>query len=1054
MSIFENPRQLLKKLEAQAAVRERARKSGCSIENMHVHMGPHALRLDGEAIDSDALATFKVSIDADGDEAGHHCSCNFDGVCSHALQLARHWARHRYTHQSSGQSRWRKLIERLAPFKKPPLPPPGHEAFVHWLQPCRLESGGWGLEIRWKLHKPGPKSIGRGKVVKPAEAASPGFAAVTPLDRRVIEAAIGTTIVKAAKRGELKATIIRPEPTDLDAVFRALAQAPYVYWENGRRVSFDPLAAIPKIMVRETGERVNLSVEWTLADNRAWVPAEPRIFAGPGPWIEDGWVLRPIYGVADGQALEELMDEGAWVSAAEVGSFLGTAMPALHSWGARTSVEVSPGRNFIADLECMPRLYLEEDARKLSVVLRFGYGEIEVGDDNPQPVLMIDVGAEPVCIQRDLEAEFEAVGELREVGLVQVEPGRFEASGDDALEFLLTHLPVLAERWQIFGRNSIVRHRVSRNQLTMNVAVKSGVDWLEVNAEAKSDGDPVEIERILKALKKGSRFVRLSDGAHGIIPDKWRAGMVGLLEQLGVGSEPEKSSLFMAPVADELARFADEVITDDGEDWRDYLIKLLDGSAATERELPQGIDCELRPYQERGYQWLGFLDVAGVGGILADDMGLGKTIQALTLLSWEKHNTSNGPSLVIAPTSVVPNWDNETKRHAPGLTPLRYHGADRGKILDSLEGADVVITSYAITRRDIEQLEKIDWNYVILDEAQAIKNAATATARAVKRLKARRRLALTGTPLENHLGELWSHFNFLNPGLLGSQKQFAEKFERPIHKGDEHAVELLKGRIAPFILRRMKSEVAPELPPKIENILGSEFNPAQEQLYNSLLDAGREKVRRAIEEKGVGGARTSILEVLLRLRQTCCHPQVLPGGLGDGIGSAKFDQFCDFVTEVVEEGNRVLVYSQFVKVLKIMKNWFEEAGINHLYMDGSTRNREKLVNRFQTDASVSSFLVSLKAGGTGLNLTAADYVIIYDPWWNPSVEAQATDRAHRIGRVNTVFAYRMVARNSVEEKIQLLKEKKMELTDKFITSQAGGGGIPLAEDQIMSLFDR
>ena len=451
--------------------------------------------------------------------------------------------------------------------------------------------------------------------------------------------------------------------------------------------------------------------------------------------------------------------------------------------------------------------------------------------------------------------------------------------------------------------------------------------------------------------------------------------------------------------------------------------------------LPKSTVATLREYQTKGYSWLWFLYKYGLNGILADDMGLGKTLQTLTL--WQKAKEKDGkePTLVICPTSVVFNWENEIEKFAPNLKFLTLSGVDRKNNFKNIPKFDVVITSYALIRRDIDQLKKYDFRYIILDESQNIKNSQSQTSKAVKILKAKHKLALSGTPIENRLEELWSVFDFLMPGFLFDAPEFNNRYVYPIvEKEDKQVERRLKSQIFPFILRRMKRDVAKDLPDKIEAVAYCELTPEQKDLYLQVLDSTKEELFKSIETVGLEKSRMSIFSALLRLRQICCHPRLYDKEGMLGINeSGKFEHLQSMLEEIISEGHRILLFSQFVGMLDIIKVWLENKGIKHEYLSGSTKDRQAVVERFNTDPTIPIFLVSLKAGGTGLNLTGADYVIHYDPWWNPAVEDQATDRAYRIGQTKKVFVYRLITKGTVEEKIQRLKSKKRSLVDSVIS---------------------
>ncbi|HRQ82737.1 MAG TPA: DEAD/DEAH box helicase, partial [Azospirillaceae bacterium] len=469
---------------------------------------------------------------------------------------------------------------------------------------------------------------------------------------------------------------------------------------------------------------------------------------------------------------------------------------------------------------------------------------------------------------------------------------------------------------------------------------------------------------------------------------------------------------------------------------------------------PAGFRADLRPYQRRGFAWLQFLADEGLGGVLADDMGLGKTVQTLAHILAEKEaGRLDKPFLVVAPTSLIPTWREEAARFAPDLRVLVMHGLDRPRDLDALTGADLVLTTYPLLARDGDLLTKVEWRGAALDEAQAIKNPTAKWTLAACRLKADHRLCLTGTPVENHLGEAWSQFAFLMPGLLGDSRTFAKFFRTPIEKkGDGERRGLLARRLKPFLLRRTKGEVAAELPPKTEVIRHVELAGAQRDLYETLRLAMDGKVRQAVAAKGLARSAIVILDALLKLRQACCDPRLvkLRGAAKTGIESAKLDHLMEFLPELVEEGRRVLLFSQFTGMLDLIKLELAKAGIPYVELTGDTKDRETPVKTFQSGA-VPLFLISLKAGGVGLTLTAADTVIHYDPWWNPAVEDQATDRAHRIGQDKPVFVYKLIAAGTVEERMVELQSRKRAVAAALFNED--GGDVPVfSEADLAALF--
>ena len=446
---------------------------------------------------------------------------------------------------------------------------------------------------------------------------------------------------------------------------------------------------------------------------------------------------------------------------------------------------------------------------------------------------------------------------------------------------------------------------------------------------------------------------------------------------------------------------------------------------------PPGFNATLRAYQREGLAWLGFLADAGLGGVLADDMGLGKTVQVLAHLLAEKQNGRlAAPVLIVAPTSLVANWRDEAQRFAPALSVLVLHGPARAGLHDAIPRHDLVITTYPLLPRDRDALIAHEYALLVLDEAQAIKNAKTQWAKTVREIPARRRLAMTGTPLENHLGELWAQFDAVEPGLLGSEKNFTRFYRTPIEKhGDVERRERLQRRIAPLLLRRRKQDVLADLPPKTEIVRRIELDGDQRELYETLRLAQHERVQAEMKKRGLAQSGIVVIDALLKLRQVCCDPRLVKLDGARGVKrSAKLELLLDHVVKLVDEGRRILLFSQFTEMLGLIATALDARKIEYLTLTGQTpgTRRAGLVRRFQS-GKVPVFLISLKAGGVGLNLTAADTVIHYDPWWNPAVENQASDRAHRIGQDKPVFVYKLICAGTVEEKIQALQQRKAEL---------------------------
>jgi SNF2 family DNA or RNA helicase len=464
----------------------------------------------------------------------------------------------------------------------------------------------------------------------------------------------------------------------------------------------------------------------------------------------------------------------------------------------------------------------------------------------------------------------------------------------------------------------------------------------------------------------------------------------------------------------------------------------------------------LRPYQRQGVAWLQFLRDNRFGGILADEMGLGKTLQTLAFIHAGHTNRKlSGPVLIVCPTSLVFNWVAEAKKFTPGLKVVALHGTGRHERFEDIAGSDLVITSYALIRRDAERYRELDFDTLVLDEAQHIKNRQTQNAQAVKAIRTGYRLVLTGTPMENSVLDLWSIFDFLMPGYLGSATDFRERYELPITRDKDEGVQARLGRrLRPFILRRLKTEVAKDLPAKLEQVSFCELTDDQAEIYKQLLALSRKEVMEAVGAQGVAKSKMIVLNALLRLRQVCCDPRLLKMDKAEFTdeSSGKLAMFGELLEEAMDGGHRVLVFSQFTTMLALLKDKLAAENIEFCYLDGSTTNRGAVVERFQGNAQIPVFLISLKAGGVGLTLTGADTVVHFDPWWNPAVEDQATDRAHRIGQTRVVTSYKLIARGTVEEKILALQQKK-----RAIIKATLGGEETLADnltwEEIQGLFE-
>ncbi len=549
---------------------------------------------------------------------------------------------------------------------------------------------------------------------------------------------------------------------------------------------------------------------------------------------------------------------------------------------------------------------------------------------------------------------------------------------------------------------------------------------------AFTNGKIVDAKKVLQAWRENKAFVTLESGGWAEIPHDFLMRHGERVEALLKAKERlgNKVPKYLLPEAADLCVEAGGQLPARLKSLKDSLVK---HEGIPHAKLPSNLKAELRSYQKRGVDWLVFLKGLNLGGLLADDMGLGKTLQSIACIE--------GSTLVICPTSVLQAWSEQITEFRPGLKYTIYHGSGR-----SLE-ADVVLTTYGVFRLEQNLLSQKHWDMIVLDEAQTIKNPDSQIARAIHRLQGDFKIALSGTPIENRIDDLWSQFEFLNPGLLGTRQEFLDGFQQAIRSGDPTGLEIIRRKIRPFILRRLKKEVAPELPPRTEIVLHAELNRDEEDLYKAVLAASQKEVLEKLEAGNVMAA----LEMLLRLRQTCCHRALVPGSEADRREmSSKLSLLLETLEESIDQGHRALIFSQWTSLLDIVEPFLVERGISFSRLDGSTRNRDRVVSEFQKDDGPKVMLISLKAGGVGITLTAADHIYILDPWWNPAVEDQAADRAHRIGQENPVLIHRLVAKGTVEDKILALQKKKQAMAGAVL----GGNADPttITRDEIMQLL--
>lgn len=672
----------------------------------------------------------------------------------------------------------------------------------------------------------------------------------------------------------------------------------------------------------------------------------------------------------------------------------------------------------------------------------FNYKGYTVKAGDKETVIVPDNDGKVFLIRRNSEVEEGFISMLRGLHssfIEQPQTHGLALKGVDVLKdnwFFLFIDFMKEKKIQVFGFEALKNFRFNTSRPTTRIRLSSGVDWFDAKVEVSFDGHQIGVREIQKALSNKQSFVQLDDGTLGVLPEEW-IKKYGLLFKLGEGRKDQlRLSKFHLSVIDELYEQRDE--SEISIDLDEKLNRLRDFKSIQEVLSPEGLKLDLRPYQLAGFRWLNYLKGIGWGGILADDMGLGKTAQALAMMLYYKNENKHLKSLVVCPTTLIYNWENEIRKFTPELSFVIHHGTLRERSVEKLLDYNVVITTYGTLRSDIQMLIKGEFDYIILDESQAIKNPFSKVTRAACLLKAKHRICMSGTPLQNNTFDLYAQMNFLNPGLLGSVEFFRNEFSTPIDKlGEQEQKEHLRKILYPFILRRTKEQVAKDLPEKTETILFCEMDGPQRNVYDTYREAYRSKILGTIENQGIGKSQLTILQGLMKLRQICDSPAILNEDEAYENHSIKLEELSRELTENIGQ-HKALVFSQFLGMLSLIRQQLEKDGIEYEYFDGSTAaaDREKAINNFQSNDNCRVFLISLKAGGVGLNLTAADYVYIVDPWWNPAVEQQAIDRTHRIGQTKNIFAYRMICKDTIEDKILKLQERKRILAKELIADDS------------------
>ena len=686
------------------------------------------------------------------------------------------------------------------------------------------------------------------------------------------------------------------------------------------------------------------------------------------------------------------------------------------------------------------KVLLQEKGEYLVFVPVFSYKGFETRF-NEKDIITIAVNDKVLEIHRDRQVEMQFIKKLEKLHSNFIHP-------EGAATLALKGADVLKNNWfflfvdsmkemniPVVGFDVLKNFRFNTARPSTQIHISSGTDWFDAKVNVIFGEQHVSIAEIKRALANKQQFVQLNDGTLGILPENWLK-KYSLLFSVGEGrSNSLRLSKYHLSVIDELYSERDE--TEVMIELEEKYNRLRGFNRIKEIDPPHRLAHILRPYQVAGYHWLNYLSEVGWGGILADDMGLGKTVQALSFLQFYNDTFRSLRAIVVCPTTLMFNWENEIKKFTPDLTYFIHHGGDRARDKEAF-ASNIIITTYGTLRSDIKLLTELQFDYVILDESQAIKNPQSKVTRAAGLLIAKNRLCLSGTPLQNNTFDIYAQMNFLNPGMLGTVEYFRNEFATPIDKfGEQDKKDHLKKLLYPFILRRTKEQVAKDLPDKMETILFCEMQDDQREIYDAYRSEYRNKILGVINEQGIAKSQLTILQGLMKLRQICDSPAIMNEPEKYPNHSIKLEEIGREITENISN-HKALIFSQFLGMLALIKEKLKELEVPFEYFDGSTSapERERAINRFQNDDTCRVFLISLKAGGVGLNLTAADYVYIVDPWWNPAVEQQAIDRTHRIGQTKNIFAYRMICKDTIEDKILQLQEKKRSLARDLIADDS------------------
>ena len=1011
---------------------------------LSINQREHYLDLEGR-IQGDDFQVYnsEIGLDLDSGTINFHCNCpeSFTGICRHigatALKFLSGLKADSDQETPITRTDWHHTFRLY--FSTALEPEPGQHYLVYrfFPEPSRLQV---------EFYRARQNKTGLSTVLNPVTLEqiirNPNWCEISPQLPDVLTQ-IGYSLEYFGHRVEIPSGL-------MNWFFWSIKKEYYLFWEETEqpiRVETSPmrLQLRPKLSAEGLGLDIMLGREGKLPFS---ISGEKVYFYGQLPlWVYWKNSFYPVQTGLNPSMIQELVSDAPRIPHSEISEFLDRVWTRIHSsdlYGQEEFLErMSP---IFVPARFNPKLYLDEEGSLLTLQIQNVYetehGEITLsGPDQDLQTGSYQFEDKSFLVRREQDKEEELLSSLINMGFQSRNNSMWFLEPEEAINFLLDAYPRLVEKYRVFGEKNLTRYRVRLSPPSVVARVESSKDnnWFNLDINVEYDGIRVPFDKIWKAWIQGKRYIQLKDGSYTSLPESWIKKLEHKLRTMGLDPEKAPKKKFKnheVPILDNILEDIDNVHADSF--WNELREKIQSFQEIKHIDPPMGLNAELRPYQNQGLNYLNFLYEYRFGGILADEMGLGKTIQTLAFLQMLKEKGRKGPSIIVVPTSVLTNWEREARKFVPDMNRLVIYGAKRSGMFKQIKSSDLIITTYALLRRDLEELKEYQYNAVILDEAQNIKNPNTITARSVRKLSADFKLCLSGTPIENNLLELWSLFEFLMPGFLGSQHGFQKGFVKPIKDGDEESLDYLRTRVKPFILRRTKSKVARELPPKIENVYFTSLMDEQFDLYTGLARKLKEQVLQRVDEKGIAASQMSILDALLKLRQICCHPRLLKlnmPGLSNNQPSGKFEAFKDLTTNIIEDGHKVLVFSQFVQMLHIIRSWLSMNEIPFAYLDGSSKDRLDQVDRFNNDPDIPIFLISLKAGGTGLNLTSADYVIHYDPWWNPAVENQATDRTHRIGQTRQVFSYKLICENTVEEKILKLQEQKKGVAEAIIPGQ-------------------